>query len=298
MLGKPGLGSNPRQRTGLPILSKTFAQAPHQVRNNPANHLQAKEALTVLQQTKGNQYVARQLKSVPQQDEKTIPVQRQADDEATRAIEEVIADPDVPGLTVAVAKEINQLIANRQRQEALNVLIEFLDQDGQIDQTLLQGGRMGYSRGVSGEGVATPPGYNRDPATGERRARPTPVRIGPAAFRRGLTWLYTSVLHEYQHVQQFQQPGAKGTTGQRALGWLIERQEVEAYATEILNSRTTGLYYQPRLMRITWGRLHNDHWLPLGRKSRRLLNDLYVRAHTMAQEAVGEDIRLPFRPAR
>ena len=224
-------------------------------------------------------------------------VQRQAPAAEAEAVDENAPSPEAPGLTIGVVRQIEQHIRERNRREALNVLVEYLASTGEINLDLLARRRMIYSPGLGGEGAATPPGFRRDPATGELVSRPTTVRIGPAAFRRGVSWLYSSVMHEYSHVLQFQQSGARDTMGQRSLDWLIERQEVEAYAMEIINSEQTGLNQHPRQMRETWRRLHHEHWRHLGPRGRELLNELYVQAYHIAQEAVGEGTRLPFRPA-
>jgi hypothetical protein len=246
-------------------------------------------------QVQGNQQVL-QLVSSQVAGEKEKAVLRQEDE--AEEVDENAPSPEAPGLTVGIANQINDLIRERRRRDALNVLVEHLGSTGQINLDLLTDRRMHYDPGLAGEGVAAPPGFRRDPDTNEWVARPTPVRIGPDAFRQGVPWLYSSVMHEYQHVLQFQENVARGTMGQRNLGWLIERQEVEAYATEIINSEQTGISQNPRQMRETWRRLHAEHWMKLGRRSRELLNDLYTQAHDIAQAAVGEGVRLPFRPAR
>ncbi len=255
--------------------------------------------LISLQQTQGNVVVARMIADLQREngDEETeAPSEDEMGDDYVREIEEIIAEPSAPGLTVAVANDVQALIDSGDRQGAIDRLVEHLDEDGQLDRDLLLDRKMFYSRSISGEGEAAPPGFARDTESGERTARPTRVRIGRAAFRRDTSWLYSSIMHEYKHVLQFQRPGASGTMGQAAIDWLIERQEVEAYAWEILNSRTTGMFHNPRQMRETWRRLHREHWVGLGPRGKRLLNDLYTRAHEVAQEAVGDDVTLPFRP--
>lgn len=210
----------------------------------------------------------------------------------------VEADEESPGLPADVAQTIRNHLAARRRQAALDALVTHLAVIGEIDTTILRGGRMTYSSAVAGEGEAQPPGFTTDPDTGERVARPTRVRLGRAAFNRGLPWLYSSVIHEYKHIEQFQQTHREGgaTSGQGNQQWLIERQEVEAYCHEIINSRTTGLFENPRQMRETWRRLHREHWINVGPQGKRALNDLYIQAHDIAQEAVGPDVELPFRP--
>lgn len=288
------------QRPGIdPILSASLLDISQQ---NPTFHGMKPDLtrhIVTMQHTRGNNVVARLIADLQREDGDEETETAESDEmgeDYVREIEEIIAEPTAPGLTVAVANDVQALIDEGDRQGAIDRLVEHLGDDGQIDRDLLQDRRMFYSRSISGEGEAAPPGFDRDPETGERTARPTRVRIGRAAFTRDLSWLYTSVMHEYQHVLQFQRPGARDTMGQAAIDWLIERQEVEAYAWEILNSRTTGMFYNPRQMRESWRRLHREHWVGLGPQGKRLLNDLYTRAHEVAQEAVGDDVTLPFRP--
>ena len=206
-----------------------------------------------------------------------------------------LIDFDVPGLDAATAGRLRNLMAKRKRQQALDLLTTVLASRGEIDVALLLKGKMHYSAAVSGEGEADPPGYDTDDRTGRKTARPTAVRIGRSAFKNASV-LYSTVIHEYEHVLQFQSAKARGTEGQRSLEWLIERQEVEAYAAEIFGAKNSGLWWQPAEMRDVWCRLHHEHWVKVGPKGRVLLCDLYRRAHGMAQSAVGDRWKLPFRP--
>ena len=206
-----------------------------------------------------------------------------------------LLDFDVPGLDVASARRLRTLLGKRQRQQAVDLIVAVLAGRGEIDVKLLHKSTMHYGPSVAGEGEALPPGYDTNPTTGKRTARPTVVRLGKSAFKDPSV-LYSTVVHEYRHVLQFQSARARGTEGQRSLDWLIERQEVEAYAEEIFRARESGLWWQPAEMREIWRRLHADHWLGLGPKGKALLNDIYVRAHGLAQRAVGRRWKLPFRP--
>jgi hypothetical protein len=244
-----------------------------------------------LQGQVGNANLGRMIASLQRQD-------AEVEEAPAGAREGAEADVESPGLPADVAQTIRDHLAARRRQAALDALVAYLGEDGQIDTTLLRGGRMYYSTAVAGEGEASPPGFTTDPDTGERVARLTRVRMGRAAFNRGLPWLYSSVIHEYKHVEQFQRTHREGgpLSGQGSQQWLIERQEVEAYCHEIINSRTTGMFENPRQMRETWRRLHSEHWINVGPQGKKALNDLYIQAHDIAQEAVGPDVRLPFRP--
>lgn len=221
---------------------------------------------------------------------------RQANPEAGKkgSLADLI-DFQIPGLDAAKAKSLRDLLKQGKRQKALDLVVGTLADRGEIDRKLLQKSTMHYAPAAGGEGEALPPGYDTDAKTGKRTARPTVVRIGPAAFKDPSV-LYSTVVHEYRHVTQFQSDKARGTEGQRSLDWLIERQEVEAYTAEIFQAKNSGLWWQPSEMREVWRRLHQEHWLKLGPKGRILLHDMYVRAHVLAQKAVGTQWKLPFQP--
>ncbi|MFI7483393.1 hypothetical protein ACH9EU_13390 [Kocuria sp. M1R5S2] len=207
---------------------------------------------------------------------------------------EFIEDTASPGLTLAVATRIRDALTANRRQQALNLLVDALVEDGTINRALLRGGRMRYDAGLAGEGAATVPRFRL--VEGRRVANPTRVRLGPNAFRRGLPLLYSSVLHEYRHVEQFQRINSAEDPLSGQNDWLEHRQEVDAYLHEIENSRTTGMFADPRQMREAWRRLHFEHWIDVDRAGRRALNDRYVAAHAIVREAVGPDVRLGFSP--
>jgi hypothetical protein len=252
-----------------------------------------------LQATHGNAYVARSMAAAQRQVALAPAVVSKEDIYEGAGPKEDIYEgsAEAPGLSEDTVKKVARLIKAGKRQKALNAVISDLAGSGKIDLALLKGGKMHYRSSISDYGEAIPPGFKKDPKTGKWKSKPTPVNIGRPAFKKGISFLYSTIMHEYQHVLQFQERGAKGTKGQVALNWLILRQEVEAYAWEILHSKETGLFKKPKLMRATWRALHKHHWLKLGRKSRRLLNDLYVKAHKVAQAAVGKKWKLPSKPA-
>ena len=252
--------------------------------------------LRALQSSHGNQYVARMMSAVQRQAAPAAPA-GPVEDTAEAWVAWVVPSSEAPGLSDYTVKKVAKLVKAKKRQQAIDAILYDLAAVRDVDLAKLKGRKMYYSSSVAGEGLALEPGYAKDPASGERKAKPAVVRIGRKAFTKGISWLYSSIMHEYQHVLQFQSPGAKGTSGQVSLGWLIKRQEVEAYASELMNSKKTGLFNKPKLMRETWRRLHSDHWVKLGKKSRRLLNDLYVKAYNITKKAVGPTVRLPYRPA-
>lgn len=211
-------------------------------------------------------------------------------------LSEFIEDAASPGLTLAVANQVREALRLNRRQQALDLVVGTLVEDGTINRDLLRNGRMRYDAGLAGEGAVMPPGFRL--VNGARVANPSRVRLGPAAFRSGLAVLYSSVLHEYRHVEQFQRINSAADPLHGQNNWLVERQEVDAYLREVETSRTTGLFADARQMREVWRRLHFEHWIGVDRAGRRALNDRYVAAHAIVRQAVGPDVRLGFSPVR
>ncbi|MGH3869963.1 MAG: hypothetical protein ACRDSR_00360 [Pseudonocardiaceae bacterium] len=207
---------------------------------------------------------------------------------------EFIEDAASPGLTAAVATRARTALAANRRQEAVNIIVDALVEDGTIDRALLRGGRIRYDAGLGQEGAATIPRFRL--VEGRRVANPTRVRIGSTAFGRGLPWLYSSIIHEYRHVEQFQQTNSAERPLSGHNDWLAARQETDAYLHEIENARTTGLFADARQMRETWRRLHEEHWIGVDRAGRRVVNERYIAAHAIVRQAVGPDVRLGFSP--
>jgi hypothetical protein len=168
--------------------------------------------------------------------------------------------------------------------------------DGLIDRALLRNGRMRFDAGLHQEGSTAVPGFRL--VEGRRVAFPTRVRIGLTAFGHGLPLLYSSIIHEYRHLQQLQQINSAEAPLAGQNNWLIARQDVDAYLHEIENARSTGMFNDPAQMRELWRRLHFERWIDVDRAGRRALNDRYVAAHAVVRAAVGPDVRLGFSPVR
>jgi hypothetical protein len=190
----------------------------------------------------------------------------------------------------------NAHLRRREWQQALDVIVDELARKGDIDRSLIEGGRMHFQAGVGGEGLTDPSGFRRTPAGGLSTLR-HPVRLDRLAFTRGVPWLYRTVLHEYHHLLQLKDPRGLPTTetavpGQAADPILIDQQEVETYATVILQAHLTGEFARPGDIREDWGRVH-VHWSALGPSERRIVRDIYVRAHAAAESILGGPGTLP-----
>ena len=195
---------------------------------------------------------------------------------------------DVPDLSGKAVNDVEKLIKKGKRQQALNKVVDDASQSGTINKSLLVSGKMFYDSSIGGEGAVNPPGYGAD-----GKAKKSKVKIGAAAFTKGLPWLYSSMMHEYWHVQQFQKKGDSPSLvpGQGSAESLINQQEVEAYCWELLHAqKNTGMYKHPAQMEDAWTRLHDNYWIHLSKKNKKPLLNKVKKAHAIAEKATGKKL--------
>jgi hypothetical protein len=228
---------------------------------------------------------------------------------------------EAPGLSKGTVTEANELLKNGKCQEAVDIIVDDMVQSKQIDRSLLEGGKVNYepryeivpsssfrdypfffhtAPRVIGEGETDPQRFRRG-ASGSLSAVRMPIYLGRKAFSKGISWLYSTILHEYQHLLQSQTPAGLATIssavpGQHG-GALDYQQDVETYATEILAAKKTGLAMHPPQIIDLWTRLHRDKWSMLSMEGKEPVEILYCRAHKEA-EAIRGVGTLPFSPLR
>jgi hypothetical protein len=154
------------------------------------------------------------------------------------------ASSTVPGLEAAVAGEIGGKLES-DRAGALAAMTQALSSAGKIDLSYLTDRTMTYISDTS----RMRPGHSglTSLSPGSGRPRPCRVEIGPDAFR-SVSALYTTVMHEWQHVLQFRRPETSGEASD----------ELEARLWEIENLEQTGLWREATYMGRIRGQL--DHW--------------------------------------
>jgi hypothetical protein len=129
--------------------------------------------------------------------------------------------------TVQQVKTALQEGTQESRQRAVNLIVNSLIASGVIDGQRLENRKMVYQSGFA------PPGQgggltSLSPGTG--RPRPCRVRIGDMGVTSAST-LYSTIMHEYQHVNQFWDNAGDS----EAIG------EIQAYLYEIEHLRESGL---------------------------------------------------------
>ncbi len=204
----------------------------------------------------------------------------------------------IPNMPDATAAGIEDKIIQSNYQQAINLMVDYLDGSGIIDRKLLWGGTFHYlaQDNLKGEGRVLAPGYDKD-----GKANPTASNIGTDAFGedKGIPFLYSTIVHEYQHVQQMQKKDESKSAipSQSGDDTTHLQQEVEAYGTELIHAKDTGLSNNPAQVEDTWFRLHM-RWDQLDDVKKKDLKDIYANAYKVAKEAVGVKTKLPYTPLK
>lgn len=216
-------------------------------------------------------------------------------------------DPAVesPGLSQSVYDTARAHLSAGHWQKAVDAIVAECIRTGQIDPGQIVGGRVFYDpdRGrdkVEGEGDTDVPGFRRNRRTGSLTAVRRKVRVGRDGFKHGVPWLYSTILHEYKHVQQEATRSglptiASAVPGQRTDDATNAQQDVETYSEEIFRARDTGVANHRRLMLDLWDRL-NDNYGGLDAAHKRPVRDLYIRAHAAGEAILGPGSLKGYRP--
>jgi hypothetical protein len=203
----------------------------------------------------------------------------------------------VPGLGSALTQRIEQLIAAKQMQEAVDVVTwyagEGLGKAYRVDTSLLLDDRMTFDSSVtSADAVTSMPAWDYL----ANKAEPAKVRIGPSAFSSA-PYLYSVIVHEYQHVL-WQQSLSHQKESHLLHGQGFETpDEVEASAWELLNATETGLVNLPNDVAHVWKTLNGMFW-KLDAQSQAQERPLALRAFQKAKDLTktSKTPLVPFSP--
>ncbi len=187
--------------------------------------------LLQLQQTHGNRYVQRVLQTVfgSTHTSEAGPLNKSV---SVHTIQRGPTDPspEVPALITSTVQQVNAALRQgtaEARQQAVNLIVDALIAAGSIEAQRLENGRVIYQPGFAPSGG----GYGLTSLTpGTGLPRPCRVRIGDSAVTSA-SILYSTIMHEYQHVNQFWE----NTPGSEAI------HEIQAYLYEIEHMRQSGL---------------------------------------------------------
>lgn len=189
----------------------------------------------------------------------------------------------VPGLGPLRTETIDLLIKAKDFQGAVDLLVSDKATDSEINVDLLENKRMIFEAGLtSSDGTTSMPHW--DYVSSPQKADPAKVKIGPSAFSSGVPYLYSVIMHEYQHVLWQQTlPNQKLSNDLHAQGIGVP-DEVEAGAWEILHAAETGISKMPERIVQIWSNLNDAFWKldSIAQKSeRKLVEKAFLKAKAM-----------------
>ena len=239
---RPSPQPNPAPPVATPAVETMSASQFNEVSDHAGIRPLRQVEIIQLQQQRGNRFVQSWLHG------RTSDIQR-------------ICPPDcpprqperrVPGLADEVVLKVEDEIKAGNRQAAIDLVVDELASQGRLSKTDLDGNHMLYDGSMSDEGH-TVQYWTKDPHRfSDAELLPTNVEIGPPAFSN-VPWLYTAIIHEWRHVQQFRNPTS---TPERDIAT-----EVDAYLHGIEQAWASGLDTAQVLE--LWQRLNDDWWSSL-----------------------------------
>jgi hypothetical protein len=238
-----------------------------------------------LQQTYGNLYVQRLIKSM---DIQAKPRERKPS--------EII--PDLDEVTVDYIKPIIKMAKSKVlRQDIIDTIVSDKKGKGQ-DFSIMEKGKPVYldaypswipKKSRDSNGITLRPGQNAV-CTGDKPC----VFILPKAFDVSnedecVLRVYSTIMHEYQHALQWQEPEKAEALGKAG-------REVGAFFWEIENSDNTGLSKQKGPFRNTWEQAiewwekfkKSEAWRKLGADEKKKYIDWHNRVSKKANEVLGK----------
>jgi hypothetical protein len=206
------------------------------------------------------------------------PLQRHVEDDTAGAA--LQRKPDVPNLSKATETTAKPLLSGSasDKQKAIDAVVKNMVKNGDMSLSKIKDKKVYYNAATAGEGLTSTSFTNK-------KANLSLVEMGDAAFA-SLGWLYSSILHEYKHVQQHH-------ALKDPANWDEDYAEVEAYAREIKRAKDTGVYNDKAQMEELWTRLHDNYWVNItDKKKKGKLKSLVKAAHKIAEKATGKKLTL------
>jgi hypothetical protein len=189
-------------------------------------------------------------------------------------------DP-VPGLGPVRTQDVEDLIKAADFQGAIDTLVGYKYMDYEIDFNLLADKKMTFDPQLTAsDGTTSMPSW--DFVSG--KAVPPKVRIGPSAFS-SVSYLYSVIMHEYQHVLWQQTLAHQGISNLAHQQGFESPDEVEAGAWEILHATETGLARLPDKIADIWKNL-NTAFSKLAAQDQASERPLVLRAFRKAKDIV------------
>jgi hypothetical protein len=181
----------------------------------------------------------------------------------------------VPDLKAETVMEVEKKIKDGKKQEAINLILKEIKASKMPNLEKCDGKTMTYDSTIAGEGLTT---CTYDPAT--NKALKIVVKIGDKAFS-SVAWLYSSMMHEYQHVNQFLS-NPKGVPANPAMS------DFAAYTWEIHHAHETGVIKEPDKMKDLGKRLKMQGWDQMTKAEKKANKKTYDESIKIIREAIGD----------
>ena len=196
-----------------------------------------------------------------------------------------------PGLGPTRTQMVQDCINANDFQGAVDTLVGFKYMDYEIDFDLLANKKMVFDPNLTSSDATT------SMATWDyinNKANPATVKIGPSAFS-SVPFLYSVVMHEYQHVLWQQTLAQQQISSQAHQQGFVAPEEVEAGAWELMNAGQTGIAKMPGKVAQIWSNLNKSFW-GLDAQSQKSERPLVLRAFQKAKDYIkGSQVTLdPF----
>lgn len=111
------------------------------------------------------------------------------------------------------------------------------------------------------------------------------INVYPQSFNKNFSWLFSVILHEYQHVLQLTNSPESVVPGRNKES--SAQQEVEAWASQLINAEKTGIIANPTKIQECWNML-TTFWNVLMSEQKKPLQGLYSKARKVATKVLGK----------
>jgi hypothetical protein len=223
----------------------------------------------------GQKLIAHELTHVVQQGEAVQQIQKKDGDQKVALPGLKAMSPTVPALTDLTVTRAEMMIKAGKKQEAIDIILGEIKASKMPMVDQLEGKTIKYDKNEPDIGGTY---YNYDPDT--NKASKIGIAIGEAAFS-SVSWLYSTMSHEYQHaVQMFTDP--KKWNEKEALS------EFVAWGWEIFHAHETGVINNPAKMKELGDGLKSEGWDKMSMLEKLLNSITYYKALKIVQGATAQ----------
>jgi phage tail-like protein len=180
----------------------------------------------------------------------------------------------VSDLKAETVMKVEGKIKDGKKQEAINLILKEIKASKMPNLEKCDGKTMTYDSTIAAEGQTT---CTYDPAT--NKASKIVVKIGDDAFS-SVAQLYSSMMHEYQHVNQFLS-NPKMTAN-------LAMSDFAAYTWEIHHAYETGVIIEPDKMKELGKRLKSQGWDQMTNAEKKANKKTYDESIEIIREAIGD----------